>query len=504
MVLDGCIEIFDEARSEDAVFTVHAQSQFTGELDLFSNRKILVSGRMGETGRVLRLNRIAFRKLLSAEPDIAEIIMRAFILRRVGLILYTQGGVRIIGDPRSRDTLTLARFLKRNGYPNEVLDYRTSDEARALSGPAETIEENIPIVAIGKDQFLSKPDRRELAHALGIDEDIESGVPYDVIVVGAGPAGLAAGVYAASEGLQTLILEAEAPGGQAGTSSKIENYLGFPTGISGQALAGRAQIQAQKFGATLAVPRRAQSLDCSQKPFALTLDCGQIIHSHAVIVASGASYRTLTLENMSDYEGAGIHYAATALEADLCVNEDVIVVGGGNSAGQAAIYLSRFAKNVHILIRGDTLAASMSDYLISRIDAGANIHLQRNSEITQLAGERRLQTVTFANKNTKAETQLDCGNVFLMIGAVPNTTWLEGCTQMDEAGFLKTGIDIPGGAWTDARQPFTLETSQPGVFAVGDVRANSVKRVESGVGEGSVCVQYVHRAIADSKAAMKG
>jgi thioredoxin reductase (NADPH) len=318
---------------------------------------------------------------------------------------------------------------------------------------------------------------------------------HDVAVVGAGPAGLAAAVYAASEGLDTIVLEGLAPGGQAGTSSKIENYLGFPTGISGQALAGRAQTQAQKFGARLAVSRHAAALDCAGEPFRLRLEDGQMVAARAVIVATGARYRKLAVENYDRFEGEGIHYAATAIEAQLCRDEEVAIVGGGNSSGQAAMFLSRFAKAVHILCRGPGLAATMSDYLVRRIDASERITLHPRTEIVRLEGEHHLEAVTWRDHGRGTEERHPMRNLFVMIGAEPNTDWLGGCLELDAKGFVLTGTDAEG---RPLASPFA--TSRPGIFAVGDVRAGSVKRVASGVGEGSVVVAAVHQFLASGAA----
>jgi thioredoxin reductase (NADPH) len=355
LVLEGNIEIHEDGPDgQPRVFTVHAQNQFTGELDLFNDRDILVGGRMGADGRVVRMNRVQFRRLLAAEPDIGEIVMRAFILRRVGFIEHQQGAVTLVGPRRSADGLRIQRFLGRNGYPVRALGLDAADgeaaEAREVLAANGLTLEDTPLVVCGPGRVLVRPSNRELGECLGISERLPADAVFDLAVVGAGPSGLAAAVYAASEGLSTVVLEAEAPGGQAGTSSKIENYLGFPTGISGQALAGRAQIQAQKFGARIAVPRRVERLDGDGRVHALHLDDGSAVRARAVVVATGARYRKLDLENFERFEGNGVHYAATAIEAGLCENEEVVVVGGGNSAGQAAVFLSRYARRVHVLV----------------------------------------------------------------------------------------------------------------------------------------------------------
>ena len=504
LVLEGSIEIYDEAPDgRHNVFTVHGKHQFTGELDLFNDRDILVGGRMGENGRVARMNRAQFRRLLTAEPDIAETIMRAFILRRMGLMQHAQGAVTLVVSREHGvgDGLRVRRFLSRNGYPLRVLELEGDEAAaRAALEASGFGPEDLPVVVCGPHRALSKPSNAEVADCLGIAEEIEPGAVFDVAVVGAGPSGLASAVYAASEGLRTLVLEAEAPGGQAGTSSKIENYLGFPTGISGQALAGRAQVQAQKFGARIAVPRTVARLDCDRRPYVLALDNGSEVRAKSVVIATGARYRRLDqLENADRFEGGnGIHYAATAIEAGLCEKEEVAVVGGGNSAGQAAVYLSRFASHVHILVRGDGLAASMSDYLVGRIEASDRITLHTHTEVVALDGERHLERVTWRNRRTGQEETRPVSNLFLMLGAVPNTDWLDGCgVALDDKGFVRVGgAGEDGHPRWNGRAPHMLETSRPGIFAVGDVRAGSVKRVASSVGEGSVVVSSVHQVLA--------
>jgi thioredoxin reductase (NADPH) len=499
LVLQGAIEIYDEGPDgAERVFTVHTERQFTGELDLFNDRDILVGGRMGADGRVARMNRVQFRRLLAAEPDIAETIMRAFILRRVGLIQHGQGAVTLVVS-RHQDvgaSLRIQRFLSRNGYPLRLLDvHGDAEDATATLAEHGMTAEDVPIVVCGRDRALKQPTNRQLGQCLGISEELAPDAVFDVAVVGAGPSGLAAAVYAASEGLSTLVLEAEAPGGQAGTSSKIENYLGFPTGISGQALAGRAQVQAQKFGARIAVPCTVERLDCDVRPRALHLDDGSTVRARTVVIATGAHYRKLDLPNFDEFEGNGIHYAATAIEAGLCANEEVIVVGGGNSAGQAAVFLAGHAAHVHVLVRSESLAASMSDYLIGRIEASPKITLHTETEITALAGSRHLQEVTWTNRHNGERATKPIANVFLMLGAVPNTEWLRDCLDLDDKGFIRCGPN--GSAPRPGRQPSLLETSRPGVFAVGDVRASSIKRVASAVGEGSIVVSSVHQVLAE-------
>ncbi len=495
IILSGAVEIFDTDDDGNAnVFTVHRKNQFTGELDLFNDREILVSGRASGVTDVLRFKRADFRRMVVSEPDIGEIIMRAFILRRVGLIQHMQGGVTVIGRNKDSITLQIDRFLTRNGYPHRMLDIDADkDSASAMEG--FSIERSdLPVVILPDGRLLKAPSDKELANALGLTEELHPDHLYDLAVIGAGPSGLAAAVYGASEGLETIIIEKLAPGGQAGTSSKIENYLGFPTGISGQALAGRAQIQAQKFGAKLAISRNAVGLDCNGEYNKIILEGDESICTRALVIATGASYRKLDLENDEKFEGQGIHYAATPMEAKLCQNEEVAVIGGGNSAGQAAMFLSQTAKHVHLLIRSDSLAASMSSYLIDRLEASPKVTIRFGTAITELIGEDYLESLRW--KGPDGVEDKDIRNVFVMIGAVPNTGWIGDCLQLDDGGFIRTGSDCQGEP-TDS--PYM--TSRLGIVAVGDVRSGSVKRVASGVGEGSVVIQAVHKYLAAQKEA---
>jgi thioredoxin reductase (NADPH) len=493
VVVEGSVEIIDHRTdAEDATIHIHGERQFTGELDLFNNREILVSGVTGHDSRIIRVPRANFQRLIEAEPDIGEIIIRAFILRRVGLMRHAQGGVVLIGSSHSGDTLRIQRFLSRNGYPHRMLDTDADPDADGMLKCLDVKPHELPVVVLPDHEFMRRPSTPELADKLGLTERFDPDKVYDLTVVGAGPAGLAAAVYGASEGLGTLVIEPLAPGGQAGTSSKIENYLGFPTGISGQALAGRAQVQAQKFGARLAISRRATSIDCDRTPFCIEMEDGQRVSTRSIVIATGARYRKLDLPNYDKFEGQGIHYAATWIEGNLCANEEVIVVGGGNSAGQAAVFLSGLARHVHILVRSRALAETMSDYLIQRIEASPNITLHNRTEITALEGDEVLERVTWTNRDSGESETRTIGNVFVMIGAVPNTDWLQGCVPLDRGGFVITGRDGEGQALSS---PYATE--RPGIFAVGDVRSGSTKRVASGVGEGSVVVSAVHAFLAD-------
>ena len=495
LVIEGEVEIFDtNPDGSENAFHWHRDRQFTGELDLFNDRRILVSGRANGHTRVVRVARPDFQQMVTGEPDIGEIIMRAFILRRVGLISHAQGGVVLIGPAHSADTARIEQFLTRNGYPHRTLDTETDPDAEGFLDCFDLSHDQLPVVIAPPEEVLRNPATPALADALGITEALDPDEVHDLVVIGAGPAGLAAAVYAASEGLNTVVVEKLAPGGQAGTSSKIENYLGFPTGISGQALAGRAQVQAQKFGARLAVSRGVRSIACDAQPYRVLLEDGPDIQARAVVVATGARYRKLDVPGYERFEGQGIQYAATALEARLCIHSEVAVVGGGNSAGQAAVFLSQHAAHVRILVRGDGLAATMSDYLVQRIALSPKITLHTHSEIVALDGDGQLRAVTWRNRQSGEEETRPVEHVFVMIGAAPNTEWLNGCVELDDRGFIRTGLV------RDRDYSTVYETSRPGLFAVGDVRAGSVKRVASGVGEGSVVVQAVHQYLAGLEA----
>ena len=488
VVVAGSIEVFDvDEHDLPQVFLVLRSRQFSGELTLFNERAVLVSARASEETVLLRVRRADFRRLVSTEADIGEIVMRAFILRRVGLIRHVHGGVVVVGSAHTADTLRLVQFLSRNAYPHRLVDTEHDAGGDGFLDCFSLAAADLPVVIAPGHRVLRKPSLAQLADDLGLTETFDHAQVFDLAVVGAGPAGLAAAVYGASEGLQTIVVESLAPGGQAGTSSKIENYLGFPTGISGQALAGRAQVQAQKFGARLALSRAVVDIDCDAAPYTLKLEDGQSIRARAIVVATGARYRKLDVAGYERFEGAGIYYAATAMEADLCADEEIVVVGGGNSAGQAAVFLARSAKHVHVLVRAKGLAATMSDYLVQRIESSERISLHPHSEVSALAGDASLQSVTWTNRASGERTTRPARSVFVMIGAEPNTQWAAGCLALDAQGFVCTGSR----AGADADSPYA--TSRAGVYAVGDVRSGSVKRVASGVGEGSVVVQAIHR-----------
>lgn len=491
-VVSGSIEIFStEVCGSERIFVILQKDQFTGELHLFNNRQILVYGRTGADSRLIRVRRSEFRRLLAAEPELAEVFVRAFILRREIFIRHTLGGVLVAGSFRSADMLRIRQFLMRNNYPHKVFDTSTEPEVMKFLAHFSMTAADLPAVIDGENRVMKNPDTSILAAKLGLLAEIPKGHVYDVAIIGAGPAGLAAAVYASSEGLDTLLLDSLGPGGQAGTSSRIENYLGFPNGISGQELAGRAQVQAEKFGAMLAVAREVVDVKRGMDGiFELTLCENTKLQSRTIIVATGARYRKLSIPGFERFEGKGIHYAATAMESQLCAGEEIVVVGGGNSAGQAAVYMSGTgnAVRVHMLVRSRSLALGMSSYLVERIQASPKINLYYESEIIHLEGEEGLEQVQWLDRVKKQTVSRSIRNVFVMIGAEPNTGWLKGCMTLDPKGFVITGRSKDGRI---LQAPYL--TPEPGVFAIGDVRADSVKRVASAVGEGSVVIQWVHR-----------
>ena len=502
VVLSGSIEVVRPTMQGEQLLIVIEPGGFTGEMSTLRGVGSLVRARARADGEVLAIPDDQLRTVVQTDARLSELFMRAFILRRVALVAAQQGDVVLIGSRHSAGTLRVQQFLSRNAFPFVNLDVDTDPSVQALLDRFHVTVEDIPMVICRGETMAKNPSNAELAECLGMNPQIDCKTVRDVIVIGAGPAGLAAAVYAASEGLNVLVLETNAPGGQAGSSSRIENYLGFPTGISGQALAGRALVQAQKFGAEVAIANSAIRLRCEPKPFEIELSGDHLVRGRAIIVASGVEYRKLALPNIDHFLGVGIYYAATYIEAQLCKDEDIVIVGGGNSAGQAAVFLASNCKHVHLLVRSNGLADSMSRYLVRRIDDTPNITLRTCTEITGLAGDSRLEHVTWhCTLDNRTETN-PIRHVFLMTGAVPNTNWLEGCLGLDEKGFVRTGTDlhadeIAAGEWPLARQPYMFETTVPRIFAVGDVRRGSVKRVAAAVGEGSACVQLVHRVLAE-------
>jgi thioredoxin reductase (NADPH) len=432
---------------------------------------------------------------------LGEIIMRSFILRRVRMISDSVSDLLLVGSRHSADTLRLQEFLTRNAHPYTFVDLETAGDVCSLLNRCDIGPKDTPLVITSKGEPLRNPTLRSLAERLGLSLKLDLQVVHDVAVVGAGPAGLAAAVYAASEGLDVIVLDPVAPGGQAGTSSKIENYLGFPTGISGQALAGRAFMQAQKFGAQIEIPARLTGLHCGNPYHELELDNGERIRSRSVVIASGARYRKPDLDKLQLFEGNGIYYGATWLESQFCREQEIAIVGGGNSAGQAAVFLAESAQKVYVLVRSEGLAASMSQYLIRRIETTENIELVPWSEVIELQGVEYLDGIRWRHHKSSEETHRPVRHLFVFIGAAPNTDFLSAAIATDRNRFICTGSEVAdrheAPKWPLARPPFPLETSCPGIFAVGDVRASSTKRVASAVGEGSTVVGFVHQVLAN-------
>jgi len=503
VVLSGKLDIALSGLSGEQVFVTYGPGQFSGEVVLISGARALSRGRVAEPGEFLEISADALRMLIAKDAELSDIFMRAFLLRRVALISGGLGNVIVLGSQHSSNTLRLREFLTRNGHPHRYVDLDSDQGSQELLDRFDIKLEDIPVVICSGKSVLRNPTNQKLAECLGFTGRIDQHRIHDVAIVGAGPAGLAAAVYAASEGLDAVVIESEFPGGQAGASSKIENYLGFPMGISGQELAGRAVVQAEKFGAQMMVGQRVAKMRCDQRPYQLTLENGGIIDTRSIVIAAGAQYKKPHVENLEQFEGQGIYYAATVMEAQLCTGEEIIVVGGGNSAGQAAVFLAETVRKVYMLVRGKELSETMSRYLIQRIVENPGIELHLQTEIIALAGDSHLERVTWLNRATGEESVHDIRHVFVMAGASPRTEWLRGCLALDQQGFILTGrdldqiLDSAPIKWPLSRPPQMLETSLPAVFAVGDIRSDNVKRVASAVGEGSISIHLVHRALAE-------
>jgi thioredoxin reductase (NADPH) len=496
-ILSGSIEAFRGSVQGPRPLGTHGPGSFTGEVGTLAGRAAVATTRALSDCEVIVIDEDSLHALVIAEAELSETIMRAYILRRVAFVEGPQVGLMVIGSTSSVTTLRLRHFLSRNGQPAAYFDIVGHAEAKELLTRYGATETDIPVVITLQGAVLKQPSHRAVADAIGLSPDRLDGEHFDLVVVGAGPAGLAAAVYAASEGLTVAVLDAKAPGGQAGTSSKIENYFGFPTGISGQALAGRGLSQCRKFGAEVGVPIEALEIDCSEaQSFHIGLDHNESVFARAVVIATGARYRKPDLPRLEHFEGRGIYYSATFMEGGFCNNEEVILVGGGNSAGQAAVFLARFARHVHVVVRGDGLSASMSTYLIRRINAAANITLHTRTTIVELCGESRLEAIRW-DRQGQIEYK-SVRHVFLFLGAQPSTRWLGDCVAVDKNGFVLTGA-ATGDRWKADRPPHDLETSTPGIFAAGDVRSGSVKRVAAAVGEGAAAIQAVHQYLASGR-----
>jgi thioredoxin reductase (NADPH) len=500
VVTSGGVEIVRPSSANETLVALYGPGQFTGEVNMLSGRPALLQVRASESGEVIEVDREQLLALVQTDSQLSEIIMRAFILRRVELIAHGLGDVVVLGSNHCSATLRVKEFLTRNGHPYSYIDLDRDADVQVLLDRFHVTAADVPVVICRGEVVLRSPTNQQIADCLGFNEGIDQTQIRDVVIVGAGPAGLAAAVYAASEGLDVLVVETNSPGGQAGSSSKIENYLGFPTGISGQALAGRAYTQAQKFGAQVIIAKGAKQLACDRMPYAVEIDDGPRVPARTVIIATGAAYRKPSIENLPQFENAGVYYGATFMEAQLCRGEEVVVVGGGNSAGQAAVFLAQTTKRVHMLVRAKGLAETMSRYLIRRIEQNPAIVLRTNTEIVSLEGGNHLERVRWRDHQAGNIETHDIRHVFLMTGAVPGTKWIEGCVALDAKGFIKTGPDLSpedlaAAHWPLPRAPHLLETSLPGVFAVGDVRGGNIKRVASAVGEGSIAISFVHQAL---------
>jgi thioredoxin reductase (NADPH) len=497
VVVDGALKVFNGA---ETLIVTHRPGNFSGEASTITGRRAMARTLVSEPGEVIQLNREQLLDLVQTDAELSEILMRAFILRRIELIAHGMGDVVVAGSTHSVGTLRVKEFLTRNGHPFHYVDLDRDPEAQELLDRFHVSAADVPVVICRDTAVLRDPSNAQIAECLGFNDAIDRSHLRDVVIVGAGPAGLAAAVYGASEGLDVLVLESSSPGGQAGSSSRIENYLGFPTGISGLDLTGRAYAQAQKFGAQVMIAQGATGLSCNQQLYGVQIAGGTRIPARAVVIATGAEYRRPAIANLSRFEGAGVYYAATPMEAQLCLSGDVIVVGGGNSAGQAAIFLAQTAARVYILVRGDGLADSMSRYLIRRIEEHPAIRLLPHTELVAFEGDSHLERVRWRDNRTGTIDAQDIRHVFMMTGAAPNTRWLNGSVALDDKGFIKTGPDLSpddlaAAGWPLARPPFLLETNRPGVFAVGDVRGGNIKRVASAVGEGSIAVAFVHQVL---------
>jgi thioredoxin reductase (NADPH) len=494
------LEIIYASGAAEHFVTSLGPGQFTGEISLLSGRRAVVRISATKPGDLIEIEREKLLALLQTDSELSDIFMRALILRRVELISRGYGHLTLLGSGHSPGTLRIKEFLTRNGQPYVYIDLDKDPDVQTSLDRFQISIDDVPVIICRDKLVLRNPSNERIAECLGLNDAIDQTHLRDVVIIGAGPAGLAAAVYGASEGLDVLVIESNAPGGQAGSSSKIENYLGFPTGVSGNDLAGRAYAQVQKFSVDVMIAKAAKALSCNRKPYAIAIDDRAPVPARTIIIASGAQYRRLALDNLSQFEGNGVYYGATFVESQLCIGEEVIVVGGGNSAGQAAVFLSQSAKRVYLLVRSSGLADSMSRYLVRRIEESPRITLLPHTEITRLEGADRLGRVEWRNNKTGTVEAHEICHVFVMAGAVPNTPWLNGCVVLDAHGFIKTGqdlsqSDLDAAHWPLERRPYLLETTLPGVFAVGDVRSGNIKRVASAVGEGSIAISFVHRVL---------
>lgn len=488
-VEDGEIEVVNPYTDERHLPSSLGPTQFMGEISFLNGGAFSMPMRAAKDTRVIEVPREAMLTLMSQIPEMSDIIITVFSARRRRQLDAGDSSLRLIGEDEDRDVRRIAEFASRNRIPYSSFPLR-SPEAEATARSC-SIAAAVPAVIFGRDIVVSDPTPDKVARLLGLNLDFRDDEKFDVLIVGGGPAGVAAGVYAGAEGLCALVVEDVAIGGQAGTSSRIENYMGFPTGISGADLVWRGEVQAMKFGTRFAMPRRVVLLQrLEDESFCATFDNGQCVSAKAIVVATGVQYRRLPLDKLAEFEGAGVYYAATEIEARYCKRTEAVIIGGGNSAGQAAMFLSRTARSVRVLVRGASLAASMSSYLSSRLDADPRITIEYGAEVSALQGAGHLEALTIRDVKTGATRVVESRALFVMVGAAPNTEWLSGLVKLDDKGYV-----ITGSAAGAAASPFA--TSLPGIFAVGDARAGSVKRVASSVGEGSVVIskvwEYVNR-----------
>jgi thioredoxin reductase (NADPH) len=502
VVLEGEISVEDPT-NDNAIIVAHQKNEFSGDSGMLSNRSAQFHAIAKAGTTLLRLTPLQLRRAITKHSDISDILLNAFLLRQQTVLNEFTGGIKLVGSGNSKETYAIRDFMEKNHIWYNFMDVDKSDEAKSLLLNFNLVADDLPILITSESKICKNPSLDSVARNSGVLMDFEDSI-FDLLVIGAGPAGLAASVYAASEGLHVVTIDSTAPGGQAGKSSKIENYLGFPTGISGNDLANRAYVQAQKFGCNISIPHRAESIEHTGEYFVLCATNGKEIKSKALMAATGASYSRLPLDDIDRYEGNGVYYSATGMNASSCKDEIVGVVGGGNSAGQAALFLADHAKEVHVILRGGDLGAKMSDYLVQRIEAAPNIFVHLFTEVTKLFGEHHLESLVLETKDGgTAEKKIT--NLFTFIGAKPGTDWLKGLVATDEKGFICTGLGIKEEDLYKCdifkrRNPQSLETSIPGFFAVGDVRKGSVKRVASAVGEGSMAISQVHQFLGELSA----
>jgi thioredoxin reductase (NADPH) len=496
VVESGAVVIVEGLGSEDRVIGVHGEHRFLGELSLILGQRLYLSGVVRDPGEVIQVPLEALRRVVAEDKGLSDVILGAFIARR-SILIGVGSGMKLVGSRFSPDSRRLREFLARNRMPHQWIDLESDEEAEALLESLAVEPEETPVVLAGGGEILRNPSNAELGEAIGLGSASRAPALCDVVVVGSGPAGISAALYAASEGLDVLTVEAVASGGQAATSARIENYLGFPAGVSGSELVQKAGVQAAKFGARIVVPAAAVAMTSEAGRHEIRLSNGEVATGRTVVIATGAQYRRLDVPRLEEFEGNGVYYAATQAEAELCIADPVVIVGGGNSAGQAAMFLSQRTMSCRLLIRGDDLGKSMSRYLVDQVERNGSIEVMRNTQVVALGGDRDLESVTVADSRSGERAELPAKALFVFIGASPHSDWLEGQLATDDAGFLLTGRDLQGEdlAEYDGDQPLFLETSRPGVFAVGDIHSGSIKRVASAVGEGSMAVRLVHQRL---------